>query len=76
MEELNNMEKVTIAQVINVLEQAVNIGAAKGSYAIKDAALINQSLELLKEYVKSKGDEVLIPEVIIPEVVKPKNTKK
>lgn len=58
------MGEITIAQVISVLEQAVNVGAAKGSYAIKDAALINHALDVLKEYVKSKGDEAIVPEII------------
>lgn len=58
------MGEITIAQVINVLEQAVNVGAAKGSYLIKESSVIDRSLEFLKEYVKSKGDEAIIPETI------------
>lgn len=58
------MGEFTIAQALSVLEQAVNVGAAKGSYAIKDSALINHSLEFIKEYIKSKGDEAIVPEII------------
>jgi len=58
------MIEITIAQAINVLEQAVNVGASKGSYLIKEATTIDKALEYIKEYVKAKGDEVNIPKTI------------
>jgi hypothetical protein len=39
-----------IEQAVNVLDQALNAAATKGIFNLKDSALVNQSLDMVKSY--------------------------
>ena len=47
------MEKQQLAQVLNVLVQAAELGQAKGAFALSDAGVIAQAAELAKKEVES-----------------------
>lgn len=60
------MGEFTIEQALNVLEQAINVGASKGAYSIKESAMIYQAISFAKQYI----------EPVVTDTTTPKLTKK
>lgn len=52
------MEEFTIEQAVNVLEQAINVGASKGAYSIKESAMIYQAINFTKQYITPEESQV------------------
>jgi len=49
-----------MTQVVSVIEQALNMASTKGAFGLKDSAVVNQALELLKTHFEpAKEPEAL-----------------
>ena len=45
-----------IKQVVGIIEQALNIASSKGAFGLKDAAVVSQALDVLKNHFEPKED--------------------
>lgn len=53
--------ELTLEQSINVIDQALNVATSKGAFTLKDASLVNKSLESLKsKLIPAKSDEDVV----------------
>lgn len=57
------MGEFTIDQAVSILEQAINVGASKGAYSIKESAMIYQALTFAKQYIEPVATETVTPEL-------------